>query len=68
MSGKIEYQFRGAPADLNRLREALDAAGVYVQVDHEFRNSVWPDDGIVTGAVLVPVAERAGEVEAGADV
>lgn len=68
LSGKIEFRLRGAPADLKRLRDELHAAGVYVQVDHEFRNSVWPDDGLVVGALLVPVAERVGEVEAGADV
>lgn len=65
MSGKIEYQFRGTPEALKRLRDVLDQAGVFVQVDHEYKNSVRDDDGLVVGALMVPAAERIG---AGADV
>lgn len=65
VGGKIELQFRGTPESLKRLREVLDQAGVFVQVDHEYKNSVWDDDGLVIGALMVPAAERIG---AGADV
>lgn len=62
-SVKVEIQLRGEPAGLKALRDILDAAGVFVKVDHEYKNTVWPEDGLVIGALLVPAAERALDLE-----
>lgn len=67
-SVKVEYQFRGDADALRTLREVLEAAGVFVQVDHEYKNTVWPEAGLVVGALLVPAAERVEpELEAAVD-
>ena len=65
--GKIEFQLRGDADAITALRDILEAAGVFVQADHEFRDTVWKDDGLVIGALMVPAPEQqAAEAEASA--
>jgi hypothetical protein len=64
-SVKIEAQFRGELDALKRLREVLEASGVFIEVSHEYRDTVtvWDDSGLVIADLLVPAAERAVEAE-----
>lgn len=55
-SRKIEFQFRGEADALRVLRDGLEAAGVFVQVDGEYKNDVWKTEGIVIGALMVRLA------------
>lgn len=65
VGGKIEFQLRGPAGALTALRDILETAGVFVQADHEFRDTVWKDDGLVIGALMVPTLV-AVETEGGA--
>lgn len=68
MTSKIEAQFRGDADALKALRDVLEAAGVFVKVDHEYRDEVWPEGRLVVAGLLVPAAERiAPELEAAGD-
>lgn len=64
MGGKVEFHLRGAPEDLKALRQRLDEAGLFVQVDREYERSDWVEETITVGALVVPAAER---LERGAD-
>jgi hypothetical protein len=61
---RVEAQFHGNDEALQRLREILDEAGVFVHVDHEFKDSVWPGNHMITAGLMVPVAERAVAADA----
>lgn len=65
MGGKVEFQLRGAPKDLRSLRQRLDEAGLFVQVDREYERSDWVEETITVGALVVPATEA---LENGADV